>query len=130
VTDPLGSALRVRWLVIIPPAAIYFFSYFHRIAPAVVAEDLMRAFAIPAATLGNLAAIYPYVFAIMALPAGSLVSTPRHFTQIVVTEFGVADLYGVSDEKRGEKLIAIAHPDFRDSLKEEYEKIRRVFYKN
>lgn len=47
-----------------------------------------------------------------------------------MTEFGVADLYGVADEKRGDKLIAIAHPDFRDSLREEQEKIRREFYKN
>lgn len=58
-------------------------------------------------TLSN---IYP------ALPAGSLISTPRHFTQYVVTEFGVANLYGVPDEMRAEKLIAIAHPDFHTSL--------------
>jgi sugar phosphate permease len=57
------------------PAAIYFFSYFHRVAPAVVAGDLMRAFSISAASLGNLSAIYPYVFAFMALPAGSLADT-------------------------------------------------------
>ena len=63
---------RARLIVVAVPAAIYFFSYFHRVAPAVVAADLMRAFAITAASLALLAAVYPYVFAVMALVAGSL----------------------------------------------------------
>jgi MFS family permease len=54
------------------PAVLYFLSYFHRVAPVVVAEDLMAAFAVTAATLGALSSIYPYCFAIMALPGGSL----------------------------------------------------------
>ncbi len=62
----------VRLLVVALPAALYFFSYFHRVAPAVVAADLMRAFGITAASLALLAAVYPYVFAAMALVAGSL----------------------------------------------------------
>jgi acyl-CoA hydrolase len=63
------------------------------------------------------------------IPAGSVVSTPRHYTQYVVTEYGIADLYGVSDEKRPQKLIAIAHPDFRDELTAEYEQLKRDVYK-
>ena len=59
----------MRWLILLVPSAIYFVSYFHRIAPAVVAADLMRAFSITAASLGSLAAIYPYVFVVMALGA-------------------------------------------------------------
>jgi sugar phosphate permease len=66
---------RARAVVLAVPAAVYFFSYFHRVAPAVVATDLMRAFAISAATLGGLVAIYPYVFVVMALVAGSLADT-------------------------------------------------------
>ncbi|HET8578976.1 MAG TPA: MFS transporter, partial [Methylomirabilota bacterium] len=54
---------------------LYFLSYFHRIAPVVVAQDLMRAFSVPAAALGQLSAIYPYCFAAMALPGGSLADT-------------------------------------------------------
>ncbi len=57
------------------PASLYVFSWVHRVAPAVVATDLMRAFAITAASLGSLVAIYPYVFAAMALVAGSLADT-------------------------------------------------------
>jgi acyl-CoA hydrolase len=57
---------------------------------------------------------------VASLPPGSLVSTPRHFTHYIVTEYGVADLWGVSDEKRPEKLIAVAHPDFREKIREDY----------
>lgn len=81
------------------PAAIYFFSYFHRIAPAVVASDVMRAFAISAAALGNLAAIYPYVFALMALPAGSLADTlgPRWTVTLGAATMGLgALLFGLA----------------------------------
>jgi sugar phosphate permease len=95
VTDPLARTFRLRWLILIVPAAIYFFSYFHRIAPAVVAEDLMRAFAIPAAALGNLAAIYPYVFAVMALPAGSLSDTlgPRWTIALGAATMGIGSAF-------------------------------------
>jgi len=65
----------MRVVVYAVPASAYFFSYVHRVAPGAVAEDLMRAFAITAATLVNLSAIYPYTFAVMALIAGSLVDT-------------------------------------------------------
>jgi acyl-CoA hydrolase len=34
----------------------------------------------------------------------------------VVTEFGVAELFGQSFRERARRLIAIAHPDFRDEL--------------
>jgi MFS family permease len=61
-----------RWGVLAVPALLYFLSYFQRVAPVVVAGDLMAAFAVSAATLGALSAIYPYCFAAMALPGGSL----------------------------------------------------------
>src|SRR6267142_1578332 len=69
------SMRGARAAVLVIPAAIYFLSNFHRVAPAVVAADLMKAFSITAASLGALAAIYPYVFAVMALVGGSLVET-------------------------------------------------------
>src|SRR5947207_15173763 len=61
--------------MLLVPASLYVFSWVHRVAPAVVAADLMRAFSITAAALGNLAAIYSYVFAAMALVAGRLADT-------------------------------------------------------
>ena len=71
--DPRLRPWRIA--VFLVPASLYLFSNFHRVAPAVVATDLMRAFALDAATLGTLAAIYPYTFTAMALVAGSLVDT-------------------------------------------------------
>lgn len=87
----LRRALRLRWLMLLPPAALFFFSYFHRVAPAVVAADLMRAFAIPAASLGALAAVYPYVFMVMGLVAGGLVDAlgPRRMLALGGTAMGL-----------------------------------------
>ena len=52
------------------------------------------------------------------LPEGSVVSTPRHHTGVVITEHGAADLTGLTVHERAEALTAIAHPDFRASLAE------------
>src|SRR3989442_14554749 len=71
----VGPTLRAGWPVLVIPSAIYFVSHFHRIALGVVAQDLMRAFAVTAAGVGALAAIYPYVFVALALVAGSLADT-------------------------------------------------------
>jgi 4-hydroxybutyrate CoA-transferase len=38
----------------------------------------------------------------------------------VVTEFGIAELKGKTLRQRAEALIGIAHPDFRDRLREEF----------
>jgi len=43
---------------------------------------------------------------------------PRADTQYIVTEYGVADMRGKSSPERAEALIAIAHPDFRDALRQ------------
>jgi acyl-CoA hydrolase len=51
------------------------------------------------------------------LPAGAFVTTPRHHTDVVVTEFGAAELAGRTMEERAEALAAIAHPEFRDGLR-------------
>ena len=50
------------------------------------------------------------------LPAGSVVSTPRHHTGMVVTEHGVADLSGLTVRERACALAAIAPPEFRGEL--------------
>ena len=53
-----------------------------------------------------------------ALPLGTPVSTPRHHVQYVVTEYGVANLGMLTARERRAALIAIAHPDFRDALRD------------
>ena len=50
------------------------------------------------------------------LPAGSVVSTPRHHTGVVITEWGSAELSGRTVRERAVALSDIAHPDFRDEL--------------
>ena len=47
---------------------------------------------------------------------GRPVTTPRGDADMVVTEYGVADLRGRSLSERVQRLRAIAHPDFRDRL--------------
>lgn len=59
------------------------------------------------------------------LPLGSVVSTPRHHTAVVVTEFGAADLRGTTVRERAHLLADIAHPQFRDELHAAAEVIAR-----
>ncbi|MHB1717807.1 MAG: acetyl-CoA hydrolase/transferase family protein [Acidimicrobiales bacterium] len=53
---------------------------------------------------------------VTALPAGEVVSTPRHHLDVVVTEHGAAEVRGLTVRERAEALAAIAHPLFRDEL--------------
>jgi 4-hydroxybutyrate CoA-transferase len=50
------------------------------------------------------------------LNQGAGVVTTRNHVRYVVTEYGVADLYGLSIRQRAKCLISIAHPDFREDL--------------
>ena len=47
---------------------------------------------------------------------GTSVTTPRHQVDVVITEYGVAELQGLSIRERALALAAIGHPDFRDDL--------------
>ncbi len=51
-----------------------------------------------------------------SLRPGAGVVTTRAHVRTVVTEWGVAELFGKSIRERAEALISIAHPDFRDEL--------------
>jgi acyl-CoA hydrolase len=53
------------------------------------------------------------------LPEGAGVVTSRAHVRTVVTEYGVAELFGRSVRERAHELIAIAHPDFREGLAHE-----------
>lgn len=53
---------------------------------------------------------------LLDLPVGSVVTNPRSLVHCLVTEWGVADLAGRSSWERAERIINIAHPDFRDEL--------------
>ncbi len=49
-------------------------------------------------------------------PGGSVVSTPRHQVDVVITEHGVAELEGRTIRERSRALAMIGHPQFRDEL--------------
>lgn len=57
------------------------------------------------------------------LPAGTAVSLHRSHTDYIVTEHGSVRLTGLNVRERTLALISIAHPDFRESLKEEAGKL-------
>lgn len=56
------------------------------------------------------------------LEAGATVTTGRNDVAYIVTEYGVADLRGKTLKERARLLINIAHPDFKETLIEEWEK--------
>ena len=53
-----------------------------------------------------------------ALPRDTMVTTPRHHVDVVITEHGAAELAGRTEEERFEALVEIAHPDLRAALRE------------
>jgi len=55
--------------------AAYTLSFFHRVAPAALAQDLAASFQLGAASLGSLAATYFYVYTLMQVPTGVLADT-------------------------------------------------------
>lgn len=60
------------------------------------------------------------------LTPGSIVTTSRSEVDYIITEYGVARLKGKSLRERTKALINIAHPNFRDELKFEAEKINLI----
>lgn len=59
------------------------------------------------------------------LPAGTVVTLPRAFADFVVTEYGIANLQGLTQRERAQALIELAHPNFRDQLRHE---ARQLFW--
>ena len=57
------------------------------------------------------------------LVEGSIVTDTRANTHYVVTEYGMVNVKGLSSWQKAEALISIAHPDFRDDLIKEAEKM-------
>jgi len=60
------------------------------------------------------------------LKQGAGVVTTRNHVRYVVTEYGVADLYGKTIRQRALALIGIAHPDFRADLKKEAQTLNYI----
>jgi len=67
--------VRSRRVVFGIVLASFVLSFFHRTAPAAIADELTRAFAINGAVLGTLAATYFYVYTVLQIPVGVLADT-------------------------------------------------------
>ena len=67
--------LRISWLMWGLGALFYLIGFFHRVAPAVMTDELMQDFSIGAAALGHLSAFYFYSYVAMQIPTGILADT-------------------------------------------------------
>lgn len=67
--------LLARWSIYTILVLTYMLVFFHRMAPAVISADLMKAFNTSGAALGSLAAMYFYIYTAMQIPAGVLADT-------------------------------------------------------
>lgn len=70
--------------------------------------------ALPSITKKGISRIVP------ALKMGAGVVTTRAHIHYIVTEYGVANLYGKTIQERVKSLVEIAHPDHRESLDKAY----------
>ena len=70
--------------------------------------------AIPSTTNKGITRIVPF------LNPGAGVVTTRAHVQYIVTEYGVANLYGKTIKQRIAALVNIAHPDHREIIEKEY----------
>ncbi|NIR29301.1 MAG: MFS transporter [Gammaproteobacteria bacterium] len=72
LATPPSHASGRAWLVWALAALSFGYAFFQRVAPSVMVSDLMRAFDVGAAVLGNLSAVYLYAYAGLQVPVGLL----------------------------------------------------------
>lgn len=70
--------------------------------------------ALPSATKSGISRIVP------SLKPGAGVVTTRSHVHYVVTEYGIANLYGKTIKDRVKALVNIAHPDHRETIDKQY----------
>jgi len=93
------------WLIWAVAAGFYSYGFFHRVAPSVIVDELMRSFALDATLLGTLSAAYFYTYAALQVPLGVLLDRfgPRRILTLGAlaaagggTVFAIADGIGVA----------------------------------
>jgi MFS family permease len=82
--DAPHPPLRLAWLIWCLGSLLYVIGFFHRLAPAVMTQELMRDFDIGAAGLGNLSGFYFYSYWLMQIPTGILADSwgPRRLLTV------------------------------------------------
>jgi acetyl-CoA hydrolase len=81
---------------------------------------------VPIITLPITTKAYSITRIVSKLKHGAGVVTSRNHVRYVITEYGVADLYGKTIRQRAEALINIAHPIFREELKAEAKELNYI----
>lgn len=88
------------WLIWGLGASSFSYAFLQRVAPSVMVTDLMREFAVGAAVMGNLSAIYLYAYAGLQMPVGLALDRwgPRRMLTVaaVIAAFGSA-LFALAD---------------------------------
>jgi sugar phosphate permease len=111
---PERRLATTRRLVLAVVLASYVLSFFHRTAPASIAGEVTRAFGIPRAVLGTLAATYFYVYTVLQVPVGVLADAwgPRRLLTLGALvagagslAFGLAPVWGLA--AAGRTLVGI-----------------------
>lgn len=74
------------WIVWTLGATFFFYKYLLQVSPSVMSAELMRAFHVTGAGLGNLAACYFYAYLLMQIPVGILLDkySPRLLTALAI----------------------------------------------
>ncbi|OUR94428.1 4-hydroxybutyrate CoA-transferase [Flavobacteriales bacterium 34_180_T64] len=70
--------------------------------------------ALPSVTRHGISRIVP------SLKAGAGVVTTRSHVHYIITEYGIANLYGKTIKERVKALVNIAHPDHRETIGKQY----------
>ncbi|WP_119165106.1 MFS transporter [Algihabitans albus] len=87
-TAPAARATPNRaWLIWALGAGLFCYGFFHRNAPSVMIDPLMRDFMVGGAILGNLSAFYFYAYASLQIPVGLMIDRwgPRRMLAIGAT---------------------------------------------
>jgi acyl-CoA hydrolase len=84
------------------------------IRAASLSEGGKAIIALPSITRKGISRIVP------SLKPGAGVVTTRAHVHYVVTEYGVANLYGKTIKERVKALVNIAHPDHREAIDKQY----------
>lgn len=81
---------------------------------AALSEGGKAIIALPSVTKNGASRIVPF------LKQGAGVVSTRSHVQYIITENGIADLYGKTLKQRADQMIKIAHPDHQESIDKAY----------
>lgn len=78
--------LAYPWIIWTIAAGFFFYKYLIQVSPSVMTSDLMHAFQVNGAGLGNLSAFYFYAYLIMQIPVGIMLDrySPRMITTTAI----------------------------------------------